>query len=69
MNKRLDAAWLDLHATIDYSGLSKSSIYKKMSEGQIEGRKFGKKLLISKDSVDRMFSSLPRFESKLERAA
>ncbi len=64
MSKYDDVAWLDIPNTQEYSGISRSKIYKLLVADEIEGRKIGKRLLISKSSIDAMFSRLPKFASK-----
>ena len=63
MNQRLDPAYFDLPGAMNYSGLGKTSIYTKLKIGELEARKFGKKLLISKESLDIMLAALPKFQT------
>ena len=61
MNHKPDPAYFDLLGAINYSGLGKTSIYTKLKIGELEARKFGKKLLISKESLDALLAGLPKF--------
>lgn len=64
MSKYDNAGWLDIPNSQEYSGISRSKLYKLLAAEEIEGRKIGKRLLISKLSIDAMFSRLPKFGSK-----
>ena len=61
MSNKPEPAFFDLPSAITYSGLGRSSIYAKLKTGDLEGRKFGKRLLISKESLDGMLAALPKF--------
>ncbi|WP_237479428.1 helix-turn-helix domain-containing protein [Lichenibacterium dinghuense] len=61
MSDKPEQAWFDIHGAKSYSALSRSSIYNKLKAGELEGRKLGKRLVISRASIDRMMASLPKF--------
>ena len=64
MNAKPEQAWFDMPDAQIYCGLSRSSLYIKLRAGDLEGRKLGKRLVISRESVDRMMASLPKYASK-----
>ncbi len=61
MNTKPDQAWFDMHGAQSYSALSRSSLYNRLNTGELEGRKLGKRLVISRASIDRMMANLPKF--------
>ena len=69
MSPNVEPTWFDLNTAMAYCPFSRSYIYLKLKDGSIEGRKLGKKLLVSKDSIDKMIAGLPPYESKAKKVA
>jgi len=58
-------AWNDIPTTCAYSGLNRSGLYRVMD--QLDVRKFGRRTLISRDSMDRLMNNLPRLGARGQR--
>ncbi len=66
--ERLDlvvGAWNDIPTTCAYAGLNRSGLYRIMD--QLDVRKFGRRTLISRESVERYMNSLPRIGARGHR--
>jgi hypothetical protein len=58
-----------IKGTCDRFGPGPTKIYELLGEGVIEGRKFGKRLLINQQSAKKFFDSLPPATSTIKPSA
>ena len=54
---------LPIPGAVAYSGSSRTSIYEALKLGKIEGRKCGRRTLVSVESLDAYLASLPTYQA------
>lgn len=50
----MEPATLTITRSSDYSGLSRSTIYNKIRDGELEVRRIGRRTLVTRRSLDRL---------------